>query len=457
MSKILVVDDDRVFRKSVVMALNSIYEVVEACNVSEAKEKIANDGFDIVITDMRMPLEDGKWIDEEGGFKVLRYVKEVSQGTLILMMTAYGNIENALRAIKQGAYDYIFKPSSPDEIGFRVKRALEQLELMDENRYYRERIRDILGKIVGESEGLKQVFSQIKKVASTKTPVLIRGETGVGKELIARAIHDRSPRANKPFIAIHLAAEPENLIESAIFGHEKGAFTGAIERRIGGFELAKEGSLFLDEIGEIPVQAQIKLLRVLESQEFRRVGGSTTIKTDARIIAATNQDMEKKIRDGTLREDFYYRLNVFSIFVPPLRKRKSDIPLLVKYFLKHTSRLISHSAINLLMGYEWPGNIRELKNLIERVAILCEGDEIDEDDIRQQLKKTEDITFQEAISKILSSYNFEGEMISIIDRIKYHLAQEMILKVGNRKEAAKKLGIGESTLYDWLKYGEQSK
>jgi len=373
--EVLIVDDEDELRRSLSSILKSTlpqYEikVSEASNGKMAVTMIQSRNFDLVLMDVRMP--------EMNGLEALKKIKEVNPKTFVVIMTAHSNLKDAVEAIKHGAYDYIEKPVEPTKLTEITKKALETQQMVSELAMSKPVMDDdIDSEFVGVSQKMSEVFDLINKLSHVDTTVLVRGENGTGKELVARAIHCNSPRKHGEFVAINCAAIPEDLMESEFFGHEKGAFTGAIERKIGKFQLANRGTLFLDEIAELKTDLQVKLLRVLQDKKFLPVGSSREVKTNARIIAATNQNLEKMIEEGTFREDFFYRLNVMPIFMPPLRERIEDLESLVHYFIKkynrtndHTLQGIDSKALKILCQYRWPGNIRELENVIERSFIV---------------------------------------------------------------------------------------
>jgi two-component system response regulator PilR (NtrC family) len=372
---ILVVDDERSMRDFLAIMLKKEgYQVTVVEDGNQAIKAIQKDIYDLVITDIKMPGIDG--------LQVLQTIKELSPDTLVIMITAFSSTQDAVKAMKQGALDYISKPFEVEEIKLVVRNALERKRLSEENRYLKRELefRHISAAIVGESPAIQRVLKMIEKVSYNRSTVLILGESGTGKELVARAIHHNSPRRNKPFVTVNCGAIPEPLLESELFGHMKGSFTGAIANKQGLFELADGGTFFLDEIGETTPTIQVKLLRVLQDRQFKRVGGTVDIRVDVRIIAASNKDLEKMVREGTFREDLFYRLNVIPIYIEPLRNRKEDIPLLVNYFLrKYSEELrktisgITDEAMKVLMDYNWPGNVRELENAIERAIALESG------------------------------------------------------------------------------------
>ncbi|MFQ5962948.1 MAG: sigma-54-dependent transcriptional regulator [Candidatus Scalinduaceae bacterium] len=374
--KILVVDDDALSRDYLSEALlRNGYVVENASDGHEAIKMVENNNYDMAFLDMKMP--------RLSGLEVLERVKKISKETIVVIMTAYGSIESAVDAMKKGAYNYVIKPFSLDQIEVLLKRVQERQSLIDENKYWRSRS-DGKGDyelIMNKHSKMYGVFENVERIARSKASVLIQGESGTGKELIAHSIYSHSQRNSKPFIKVNCAALSENLLESELFGHEKGAFTGADARRIGRFELANGGTLLLDEISEISQKIQAKLLRVLEQEEFERVGGSKTLRVDVRIIATTNRNIPLEIEQERFRQDLYFRLNVIPVILPPLRERKEDVPTLVEYFLdkyKHgidtPVQKVSKEAIRILSQYDWPGNVRELKNLIHRCIVMIDSD-----------------------------------------------------------------------------------
>lgn len=371
----LIVDDEPELIKSIVSVLHSALpeyslQVVEAENGRVALEAVKAQSFDLVLMDVRMP--------EMNGLDALKAIKEIDPRTFVVIMTAHSNLQDAITAIKYGAFDYAEKPIDPEKLTTLVKKAIETKEMVSNLTLSNPILDDdIDSKLVGSSEKMREVFNLIQRLANVDTTVLIRGENGTGKELVARAIHFNSPQKHGPFIAINCGAIPENLMESELFGHERGAFTGAVDRKIGKFQVANKGTLFLDEIGELRPDLQVKLLRVLQERKFMPVGSNREVKTNARIIAATNRNLEKMIEEGDFREDFFYRLNVMPIFLPPLRERVDDIEGLVRFFIQQFSKKqqrlitgIEPEALDVLKKYRWPGNIRELENSIERAFII---------------------------------------------------------------------------------------
>jgi len=376
--RILVADDEQSMREFLdIMLKKEGYKVSLASNGEEVINLIDNDLFDLVLLDIRMPKLDG--------ISALKRIKSISPETIVIMITAYASADTAIKAMKEGAYDYITKPFKVEEIKLIIRNALEKITLQKENILLKQvvRTRYHFGNIIGQSPKMLTLYDLLEKVSPTKTNILIAGESGTGKELVAKAIHYSSPRKEKPFVTLNCGAIPESLIESELFGHMKGAFTDAIATKKGLFEVADEGTIFLDEISELPLLMQVKLLRVLQDKEFKRVGGTEDIRVDVRIISATNKDLEVAVKEKLFREDLFYRLNVIQIKLPPLRERKDDIPPLANHFLKKYSEelnknilKISPEALQVLFNYEYPGNVRELQNIIERAVALENNQEL---------------------------------------------------------------------------------
>jgi len=370
---ILVVDDERIMRDSLSdWLLEEGYEVVAVEDGARALEKVRAERWDALLVDLKMPGMDG--------IEVLEEVKKINQDIPVIIMTAYATVDSAVRAMKQGAYDYIVKPFNPEEIGLAIRKIIAYQDLLKENIYLRHELEKKYEfmDIIGKSHKMQEVLALVRTVAKSNSTILIEGESGTGKELVARAIHNSSLRSEGPFVAVSCAALPESLLESELFGHEKGAFTGAVARKKGRFEIANTGTLFLDEIGDVSPKTQVGLLRVLEEKKFTRVGGTEVLQTDVRIISATNKDLKAMVAEEKFREDLYYRINVVSILLPPLRAKKEDIPLLVQHFLKkycieNKKEIdgLSSEASRLLMKYDWPGNVRELENVIERAVVVA--------------------------------------------------------------------------------------
>jgi two-component system response regulator PilR (NtrC family) len=380
-ARVLVVDDERSMQEFLEIFLRSEgYEAVTAANVRSALVHIESDEFDVIVTDIQMP--DGTGLD------LLRSVQKIAPEPLVVMMTAYASTETAIAAMKEGAYDYITKPFKVDEIRVVVEKAIEKKLLSSENRRLKSELRSRARSrtIIGTSAAIQRVLDFVSQVADTKANVLISGESGTGKEVVARAIHSGGDRRELPFVAVNCGAIPENLLESELFGHVRGAFTGAVQNKAGLFEVAQGGTVFLDEIAELPLALQVKLLRVVQERTYRRVGGTSDLRFDARVLTATNRDLQADVASGRFREDLYYRLNVIEISLPPLRERRDDIPLLVQHFVARYARElekptmdVSEAVMERLAGYDFPGNVRELENVIERAVALCRSERIEID------------------------------------------------------------------------------
>lgn len=381
--KILIVDDEEIVRSSISDCLKKEgYEILAVEDGYKAIEKVKDEDWNLALVDLKMP--------GIGGLEVLRKINGINPKLPVIIITAYATVESAVEAMKEDAVDYIMKPFTADELRIRVEKALEKRRLVSENIYLRQELADKykFNNIISKSKAMQEVFRFIEKVAPTDSTVLIRGQSGTGKELIAHAIHHNSLRKDKRFIAVDCGALPETLLESELFGHLKGSFTGAIVTKRGLLEVANEGTFFLDEVGDLSIGIQSKLLRVLQEKEFRQVGGIKNIKVDVRLIAATNKDLEKMIKEGKFREDLFYRLNIVPIYLPSLKERKEDIPLLVHHFLEISNKSkhkdikgVSPEAMNLLMDFDWPGNVRELENIIERVTIMSDSKIIELDQL----------------------------------------------------------------------------
>ncbi len=384
MRKILVVDDELGVRDSLRMIFKKEYQVITASSAEEAMIKVQSQEPDLIFLDIIMPDKDG--------MEALREIRVMHPQTPVVMLTATKTLKTAVDAMKLGAYDYITKPFDVEELKIVAQKALESHDLRMENQRLQGEVEERyhFDNIIGKSKEMREIYATIGQIAEKSSTVLIHGESGTGKELVARAIHYNSPRRNKPFVPVNCAAIPETLIESELFGHEKGAFTDAQTRRIGHFELAHQGTLFLDEVSELSLPTQAKILRALQEREFVRVGGGKTISVDVRLISATNKNLEEMMARGSFRSDLFYRINVVPLTIPPLRKRKEDIHLLVKHFLdKHAGggkKKISPEAMDILVAYDWPGNVRELENIIERIVVLSSSDAINTDDIPPSLK-----------------------------------------------------------------------
>lgn len=411
MEKILVVDDEQGLRDVLsIMLKRTGYAVTSVADGEEAVELLNKEIFDLVITDLRMPNVDG--------MEVLKVAKSASPETVVLVITAFASADSAVEAMKQGAYDYLTKPFQVDEVQLIIRNALEKRRLTTENILLKREMasQSSFAQLVGQSEAIQRVFEVVRKVADSKSNVLICGESGTGKELVARAIHYNSGRSALPFVAVNCSAVPETLLESELFGHMKGSFTGAISNKAGLFEVANGGTIFLDEIGDTTPSIQVKLLRVIQEREFRRVGGHQDIKVDVRIVAATNKNLEKAVADGSFREDLYYRLDVIPIRLPPLRMRSGDIPLLVKHFLERFSKesgkpvpTLTPEAMHVLVGHEWRGNVRELENLIERVVAFSTGGTVTDSDVQGWLHRSVAPQSQQGISLDLTEEGVDLE------------------------------------------------
>lgn len=445
---ILIADDEQSIRESLYHILeDEDYNCETAENGKAAIEKVEEGQFDIVITDLKMPKHDG--------LEVLDHINQFSSDTLVVIITAYATVETAVKALRKGASDYLLKPLEMDEVTLRINHLMERRALMQENKYLREQIdRDFnFNHIIGESEAMKGVYDMVERVSEAQTTVLISGKTGTGKELVARAIHKNSQRANKPFFAINCGATPETLFASELFGHKKGAFTGANEDKEGVFVAANGGSLFLDEVGEIPLNVQVDLLRVLQEREVKPLGANFTKSFDTRIIAATNRNLEEEVEKGNFREDLYYRLNVVEIPLPSLSERRRDIPLLVQHFIEKYNRKVNRSvkgvdseAMRLLMAYEWKGEVRELENVVERALLLGDSDYIQAEDLPPSIRDTEPVE--------PNNYSTESLNDAVQSFEKHHIKNILRRTDGNRSEAARLLNIDPSTLYRKMeKYG----
>jgi two-component system response regulator HydG/two-component system response regulator AtoC len=431
-----VVDDEQNIRRMLNRVLSSEgFIVKEAINGLEALKRLEEEDYSLVLLDLKMP--------GLNGIETLKKIREFDINLPIIMISAYGSISEAVEAMKLGALDYLIKPFDIEELKIIVERAIKQYELRVENIYYREEEekRFNFDEIIGKSKAIKRVLEMVKSVSITPATVLITGESGTGKELIARAIHKNSPGNKNPFVVVNCVAFSSHLLESELFGHEKGAFTGAISKRIGRFEMAKGGTIFLDEIGEVDPVIQTKLLRFLQEKEFERVGSSKSIKVDVRILSATNLDLKKKAEDNNFRQDLYYRLNVFNIEVPPLRERKEDIPLLVEHFIHKYDKIlnkkveeISPPAMELLLNYDYPGNIRELENILERSMIMAKNNIMDE-------------TYFAFINK----ENFSEKKGTLKEVEKELIIKFLIQNKSNRTKTAELLGISRRSLQNKIK------
>jgi DNA-binding NtrC family response regulator len=437
---ILIVDDEAAVRD----ALQHWFEkdgfhAEAAPNAVEALRKLPERTWDVILLDIKMPNIDG--------MELQRRIMEIDSDAVIIMITAYASVDTAVEAMKAGAFDYVTKPIDPDDLSRLVRKAIEHRRLKTENVILRDHIEQLSpqGELIGESPQMHEIVKHVETVAQTDVTVLIRGESGTGKEVVARMIHSRSPRRNLPLVPVNCGALTESLLESELFGHEKGAFTGAMYRHKGKLEMANGGTLFLDEIGTIATKTQVDLLRVLETKEFTRLGGNRVISVDFRVICATNQNLEQLVKDGHFREDLYYRLNVFEIVVPPLRERRSDIPRLARHFMGKYSkalnkdvREISEEAMSSLMEHEWRGNVRELENAIERAVVVSKSRTIDRGDLPFQLHG--------------SRRKPDGESLEALERV--HILDILEQTKWNITRSAQILGIDRVTLYNKIKkYG----
>jgi DNA-binding NtrC family response regulator len=436
-AKILIIDDEKRMCIVLKQALeNELTAVTTADSGEAAMAAMEIDRFDVVLSDMKMP--------GISGMEVLRKVKQKTPDTEVMLMTAYADTQSAVEAMKTGAYDYIIKPFEIAELRHKIDNILEKRRLATENIQLKKQLRKkySLENMVGKSGAMQRVYELVEKVSASDATVLIRGESGTGKELVASAIHNLSRRKEQPLVAVNCGALPESLLESELFGHEKGAFTGADKQKLGRFELADEGTIFLDEIGDITTTTQVKLLRVLQEREIVRLGGTETIRIQARTIAATNRNLEEAVKNNTFREDLYYRINVFPIFIPPLRDRKEDIPDLAAHFLQIQGSQpdkIAAKALKLLIDYAWPGNVRELENVIERSLIMAGDDIIKASDLPPHIRGESEMPIG-LDAKDEENYN--------MDEMEKQLMQKALAKAeGNKTRAAKMLGITRRQLY----------
>jgi len=440
--KVLIVDDELVMRDTMSDWLSyKGYNVISVANGTSAIEAARQEHINVAFVDLKMPGMDG--------IEVLRAIKEINPSTNVILMTAYGTIETAIRAIKEGAYNYLVKPFSLDEIETMIKTIVKYQKLEEENIILRQQLEErySIKNIVGKSMQMKEVLELVDNISDTNATVLIQGASGTGKEVIARLIHFKSSRRNKPFIAANCAAIPSELLESELFGHEKGAFTGATYSKKGRFELADEGTLFLDEVGAMSLNAQIHLLRVLQEREFRKVGGTELIKIDVRVIAASNKNLEQAIKEHAFREDLFYRLNVIPIYLPQLKERTEDMPLLIEHFLhkygkesRRGHKTISPEAMALLMNYDWPGNVRELENIIERLVILCKDKIIQPEHLPQPIRKDAEL-----------KPGAHDARKSLEEVEKHHILDILKKNDWNISKCAKILGVERMTLYNKIK------
>jgi two-component system response regulator AtoC len=453
MAKILIVDDEEGVCELLRDVLEDAgFETAIAYNAGDALKILENDSPDTMLLDIKLPDADG--------IEFMEIIKKTGIQVPVILMTAFGTMEIAIQAMKQGAHDYLNKPLNLDELLLAVHKAVKMQQLVSEVATLREELdseNDYVDSLVGNSRHMQDIFKIIGKVADSDITVLLQGESGTGKEIVARAIHNNSRRSTRPFIKINCAAIPEHLMESELFGHEKGAFTGAFNQKPGKFELAHNGTVFLDEIGELSQSTQVKLLHVLQERDFERVGGTKSIKVDVRILTATNRDLKKLVQEGKFREDLYYRINVINIEMPPLRERKDDVPLLFNYFLKKFSRQynkkitgVSPAAIALIEEFNWPGNVRELKNVCQQAVVMSRGSVILPDDI----------PLGDKVAKF-NAGNLEGALINIgkntdLKEIVANVEKQVILRAlqehkWNRQETARALNLNRRSLYEKMK------
>jgi two-component system, NtrC family, response regulator AtoC len=449
--QVLVVDDEEELRNAIVEILTQDgFEVEQAASAEQAADKLSQTAYDVLITDNNLPGKTGVELLEE---TLIRYPE-----TIGIVITGYGTIETAVSAMKKGAYNYLTKPFKLLELSVMVRKGLSERQLRFENQYLRKQLNEKYGfnNIIGTGRAMHRIFELVDTIAGLNSTVLIQGETGTGKEVIAKAIHFNSQRKDQKMVSINCGAIPENLLESELFGHMKGAFTGAVQNRIGRFEQATGGTIFLDEIGNMPISLQVKLLRVLQEREFERVGGNSTVKIDVRIIAATSSDLEQMVKDGTFREDLYYRLNVIPINLPPLRERREDIPLLVQKFVeqfseshKLESKTVSPQVMKALMAYDWPGNVRQLENLVERmVALTGNRPAILAADLPAELNNRDVLNYVPFIEIPEEGINFQDV---VTDMERELIVQSLRKTNGNKKLAAKLLNLKRTTLIEKIK------
>ena len=434
--RILIVDDEKIVRESLYHWFEEENYIVDTAEDGEiALKKYAKEKFDLLLVDMKMP--------GMSGLDLLSKIKAIDKDALIILITAFASVPTAITALKTGAYDYVTKPVDPDELAHLVKKALEQRALKIENTKLKENIDEIIkpDNLIGESYQMKKIYELVHSVARTDTTVMIRGESGTGKELVAKAIHINSSRKYSPIITVNCGALAESLLESELFGHEKGSFTGAQFKRKGKFEMANGGTIFLDEIGSISLRMQIEMLRVIETKQFNRVGGNELIKSDFRVITATNEPLEELVKGGKFREDLYYRLNVFTVVIPPLRERRDDIPLLVSFFINKFSTVmnkkiksVSNEAMDFLMNYDWPGNVRELENAIERAMVVGKSNSIIVDDLPFHVSKT--------------NFELDGNEKSLSSIEKKYIQKILHENNWNISKTAQLLEIDRVTLYN---------
>jgi len=443
-AKILLIEDETISRDSLTRLLKmSGYAVKGVASGKSGLSFLDHEPFDIIITDLLLP--------DINGIEILKQAKDVCPTTEVILITGHASAETAVRAMKEGAFDYITKPLNFDELSILIVNALQKRQLLSENVYLKQQLHNKydFANIIGSSPPMQQLFARMKKIAGTDSTVLVLGDSGTGKELVARAIHFNSHRKDKPFIPVNCAAIPESLLEGELFGHMKGSFTGAIRDKIGKFEAANGGTIFLDEIGTMPMHLQTKLLRVLQEQEIERIGSTRSIKLDVRVISATNLNLEAEVRKGGFREDLYYRLNVIPVVLPPLRERKEDILPLIRHFIeknctemKRPKMTISNEALHMLESYSWPGNVRELENMVERIVALSESDRIMLDDIPSNI-----------MDKVLTTVTEQGvDLVKTVNEIERKMICDALsLTKGIKAKAAAMLGLNRTTLVEKMR------
>ena len=445
---VLVVDDEKHTRDGLRRLLENDYDVYVSGDIAGAMSVLEREHVDLLLTDLRLGPDDG--------MQLIERALKLPDPPICIMMTAYGSVDTAVEAMKRGAYDFVTKPLNLDKVEMLISRALRDRKLTEENRTLRQQVNERYGleNIIGESPALHEVLTTIRQVAPSSANVLIEGESGTGKELAAHAIHNLSRRNKAKFVTVHCAALSPTLLESELFGHEKGAFTGAHERRIGRFEQASGGTIFLDEVGEIPMTTQVKLLRVIsEERSFERVGGNQTLRADVRLIAATNKNLEQLVSEGKFRDDLYFRLNVVRIVMPPLRDRKDDIPLLVRTFLRQFSKAndkevvdVTPEAMNALLTYNWPGNVRELRTAIEHGVVMATGPKITVRDLPPSLRQAAGVALPRGISPS-KAFGEKASPLDLHETERKLILQALATTNGNVTAAAKKLGISRRTLH----------
>lgn len=442
LKRILAVDDEPHMRRLLEISLRQAgYAPAVAENGREALAILRDDNVDLVVSDLHMPVMDG--------LQLLEAMRKESIDTPVIIVTAQGEIASAVQAMKLGAADYILRPFDLETLELAISRALSITRLKIENQFLRDEAEQIGKSLIGESAAIRQVHEAIRQVAAEKVTVLVAGETGTGKELVARAIHQQSPRKSALFVAVNCAAIPSEMLESELFGHERGAFTGAVKERIGKFELADGGTLFLDEVTEMPIALQAKLLRALQEGVIERLGSNRPLSVNIRVVAATNRDPMQAIKDGKLREDLYYRLNVFRIDLPPLRDRLTDVGMLASHFLKKRGVSLDASALHKLQGYAWPGNVRELENVLERAAIVCGGHVISAQHL--PIDMTSEVSVAASLQQAANVTTIAAETLSLPDAIEALeiklIAEALTQTQGNKSRASKLLGISERSLW----------